>query len=989
MVAAIGRLRTLRLGTLKLAVLSIAVLLATAAWAIALVVTDADQERELGQAEARASNLALVFEEQFDQQILSVDQALRVLKSDWERSPAAFDYTALQRRASSVSDLVSQLTILDSRGRVVASTHRDGLDPDMSGRRYFQIHRTDPGQALLVTGPFQLNGTWSLTVSRRLNADRGGFGGVVAATYDLGGLTRDMVQADIGLHGMIMLVGRDGLVRAISATGLREPGADIKPTPLYRAIFEAEAGVWTGPSGPDGDVRIDAWQQVPGQDMALVVGLDRRAALTGAQTRRWEALLGTAALTLLVMVMAASVAGVISSAASREQRLANDRNVLAAANASLSAAREKADEKSVQLGMTLAGMSDGVAMFNAQLGLVQWNDRFADLNGLERNALRMGQPLLEILQMQLLAGEFGTVDVEAEIARRVAAVQDMAEPPVSVRRRANGSVIEMRHTRLPDGGWVTLYTDITTRKQVEDAQIRAREQTEIAAQEKSRFVAIVSHEIRTPLNVALTSLALLEQSELGAAQRQLVSTGLMAGEALMGLLNDILDLSRMQVGRLQLRTAPFALRPMLHGIVEMFRHQAEERGVEFSVAAASNVPDRLMTDAGRLRQALMNLVNNTTKFAEPGPASIRVGFATLNGEPVLRFAVRDGGPDIPEFDRARLFRPFSQLQQPGGTGTGLGLAICQLLANLLGGEIGCDNLLHGKEFWLTVPAEVTDVPDRPEAPERMVAMVPWEGRLPRTRILLVEDIPANQLVIATALRREGHMVDVATSGAEALLKLPCGAYDIVLLDIFMPGMDGLETARRIRTMPCPVKDIPIVALTANVSAEDGATYLAAGMDDVVPKPVDTGAMLRALARHVWRNRRSPVDATPPPTALEQLGVPAQATDAVDLARIRAWRGNLHSAVAEALFGDCLRQLRDMVPALHMALQHRDASALRRATHAMIGVAGNYGLSALEAAVRAIADAPETLGPDGQASRIQHEIDRAERAVADLPQVEAV
>ena len=196
----------------------------------------------------------------------------------------------------------------------------------------------------------------------------------------------------------------------------------------------------------------------------------------------------------------------------------------------------------------------------------------------------------------------------------------------------------MRRTRLPDGGWVTLYSDITARKQAEDVQSRAREQAEIAAQEKSRFVAIVSHEIRTPLNVALNSLGLLDQSTLAPAQRELVKTGLTAGDALMGLLNDILDLSRLQVGRLQLRPAPFLVRPLLEGVLDLFQEQARQRGVELSVYIAPGTPERLMTDANRLRQALMNLVNNAAKFADPGPASIRAGFTTLNGETVLRFA---------------------------------------------------------------------------------------------------------------------------------------------------------------------------------------------------------------------------------------------------------------------------------------------------------------------------------------------------------------
>ena len=267
-------------------------------------------------------------------------------------------------------------------------------------------------------------------------------------------------------------------------------------------------------------------------------------------------------------------------------------------------------------------------MFDADLRLVQWNDRFADLCGLPRDALRRGLSMGDILRLQARAGEFGPVDVEPEVARRIAIMQGLTEPQVTVRRRPNGVVLELRRKRQPDGGLVTLYSDITTRKQVEDAQSRAREQAEVAAQEKSRFVAIVSHEIRSPLNVALNSLALLDQSDLAAPQRQLVSTGLLAGESLMSLLNDILDLSRMQVGRMQMRPAPFTLRPVLDGIVELFRLQAEERGVVLSVVVAPGVPDRLMTDCGRLRQAMMNLVNNAAKFAEPGPASIRVGLAT-------------------------------------------------------------------------------------------------------------------------------------------------------------------------------------------------------------------------------------------------------------------------------------------------------------------------------------------------------------------------
>ena len=431
-------------------VVAFAVILAAVAWVTVLIVTDADQDQELRQAQARAGNLAVVFEEQVYRQVLSVDQNLRTLESDWERNPANFDYPSLQRRASAVSDLVSQMVMIDSRGRVIATTNRSLADADLSGRRYFDEHRNDKSLGPLITGPFQSNGSWYLNVSRRLNGDHGAFGGVVAAAYDLNALTRDMAQADLGPRGIIMLVGHDGIVRAMWIRGGEDPGANIRNSPLFHAIMDDSSAGWTGKSGPDQDLRIHAWRAIPGQDMVLVVGLDRSAALSAAETRRRQGVLGAAALTLLVLVMAGGIGSIISAAAMREQRLAADREVLEAANQQLALARERADEKSLQLGMTLAGMSDGISMFDAGLKLVQWNDRYAELNGLQADALRVGLPLRNVLEMQILSGEFGKVELHTEIERRTAELQrriavfdDQADPPVSVRTRPDGTVVEL------------------------------------------------------------------------------------------------------------------------------------------------------------------------------------------------------------------------------------------------------------------------------------------------------------------------------------------------------------------------------------------------------------------------------------------------------------------------------------------------------------------------------------------------------------------
>ena len=977
--------RPSRAGLIRFAVIGMAAILATVCWGAVLVVTDVDQGQQLRQGESHASNLALAFEEQVYRQVLSIDQMLYSVKTDWERDPNGWSSANLQRRAGAVSDLVSDLMLLDYRGRVVAAMRPRNLGADLAGRHYFESHRSSDSFGALIAGPFQTNGSWYLSISRRINAAHGVFAGVVVAQYDLDALMRDMSQAELGPRGIIMLVGRDGMVRALTVHGVQGPGADITGSALYRAMFTNSGASWVGPSGPDGDIRIHAWRPIPGQDMTLVVGLDRAAALAPAHMRKQEALVGATAITLLVMLVALGLGSMVSSAAARIQRMRQDRTVLEAANLQLAHARELADEKSVQLGMTLAGMSDGISMVDAELRLVQWNEQFARLAGLPHAALRVGLPLADILRIRaqyrqtLAPGEVESGEVEAEVAYELEQARSGAWPPVVTEQRPSGVVLELRRTRLPDGGWVTLYSDITARQQAEDAQSRAREQAEVAAQEKSRFVAIVSHEIRTPLNVALNALGLLDGSSLSQAQRKWVETGLQAGESLLGLLNDILDLSRMQVGRMQLRPAPFQLQPLLEGVAEMFRDQALERGVELSVVIAPGVPGRLMTDSGRLRQALMNLVNNAAKFAEPGPATIRVGFTTVDGPRQLRFAVRDCGPDIPDLDRARLFRPFSQLEQAGGAGTGLGLAICQLLANLLGGQIGCNRASGGKEFWITLPADVMDVPAEPPP---LPAIQPAPRWLPRTRVLLVEDVPANQMIVATLLRREGHMVDVAGSGLQALDMIRSQPYDMAFLDIFMPGIDGLETARRVRQMPDQGRTLPLVALTANVSGHDREQYLGSGMNDLVSKPVQRATLLAAVARNVWAARRNRRDES---TIVQNSLKAAERADCgIDVAQVQSWCEGLHPDVSDALFSDCLRDLHEMLLPLSAALRARDQAQIVRVTHAMAGVAGNYGLSGLAAGVRAIAADPVYgAHADGVVARLGQEIDRAAAAIREF------
>jgi signal transduction histidine kinase/CheY-like chemotaxis protein len=677
----------------------------------------------------------------------------------------------------------------------------------------------------------------------------------------------------------------------------------------------------------------------------------------------------------------------------RQATLAYDRTMLAAANSQLEVAKAHADAKTAQLEATLDGMSDGVAMMDAQLCLVEWNRRFPDIAGVPRQLLRVGLPMEDILRAQAKAGQFGPVDPEAEVARRMALLRSGGQVGSMERTRPDGHTIELRRNRLPDGGFVTLYADVTARKQSENALREARAIAEAATEAKSRFVAIVSHEIRTPLNALLNTLTLLHDVGLPAAQQALLDMARQSGDALLGLINDILEMSRMEAGQLSLRPSVFALRGLLDSVLEIFRPQAAERGIALRLAASPELPRELYADPGRLRQVLINLLSNAVKFGQPGAVGLLADQEEdANGRPVLHLAVRDRGPVIEPAGRARLFRPFSRLE--GGDpnaeeplGSGLGLAICRQLVSLMGGQIGCDPWMAddsqaGNEFWVRLPI----APLLATAQPAPAAEVPVRRVLPRTRILLVEDILANQLVTATLLRREGHLVDIAINGEEALHAVAHRPYDLVFLDIFMPGMSGFEVARRMRAMPAPVATIPIVALTANVSADDQALCREAGMNRLLGKPIALPELVQALAELVWRG-------VPERHAAARVAAaPVVQTPVLSAERIGELRSSLPGDMLGGMVEECLIDLQARLPALRRAMESGNGEDVASQAHAMVGMAAGYGMAALEARLRALmlaARGSDSARAAGLAAELDIELSMAADALREALAIEMV
>jgi PAS domain S-box-containing protein len=394
-----------------------------------------------------------------------------------------------------------------------------------------------------------------------------------------------------------------------------------------------------------------------------------------------------------------------------------------------------------------------------------------------------------------------------------------------------------------------LYNDITAQKAAEAELRRSKDAAEAANRSKSEFLANMSHEIRTPINGMMGMIDLTLLSDLTADQRDNLSTAKTCAKSLLTVINDILDFSKMEVGKLSIEHVPFNLRKFIAEVVKNHAHLAASKGLALMYQIASDVPDNIHGDINRLRQVFNNLIYNALKFTGKGSVSISVEVREKGEEHLeLLFAVKDTGIGIATQDIGKLFKAFSQVdgsitRRYGGTG--LGLAISKQLVEMMDGRIWVESEVEkGSTFYFTI--RTTEA----RRMSKRKSINPMESQDNKTlAVLVVEDDEINRSVIKKMLGKAGYKVVTACDGNDALAKIADNTFDVILMDIQMPGMDGIEATKRIRNLEDKVKkQTPIIALTAYALAGDKERFIAAGMDEYIAKPIQMEDLFARIAQ---------------------------------------------------------------------------------------------------------------------------------------------
>jgi signal transduction histidine kinase/CheY-like chemotaxis protein/HPt (histidine-containing phosphotransfer) domain-containing protein len=866
-----------RRGLAPLGGLLIAVVLAMAGLAIW-----GSREHAIRQLHQASGNLGVLLAEQTSRTLQAVDLVLQAtaeqIRNGGIDSPEAF---RAELHNQHVHDVLADemknlpqamaLTLIDAEGRIVVSSWSGpAAQDDASDRDYVRYLRTHPEATSYVgaAARSRATGDWSIFLARRINGPTGELIGIVVAPLALR-YFEEFYQAIALTDGSAVTILRhDGTMLLRYPRQERVFGATIPADSPWYQLTATGGGHFLSQGRTTGKPAYVSVQPLRDYPLVVDVSVTQEAALAEWWHEAMSITLGALAIVLAIVLLFHVLTRQFSRLAASErtlaqknadlertqQRLQMQANELRRTADALAESEHLIAEKSAVLETTLEFMGQGIMMVAADRTVAVCNQRTIEMLGLPPEMKAPGTPFSQILAYQWSTDEFKHTPADIQDFVRSGGILD--QPHVYERQRPNGPVMEVRSMPMPDGGVVRTYTDVTERKLAEERAALAREQAEqarILAEEASRaktdFLAHMSHEIRTPMNGIIGMNSILLGSRLTDEQRECAVAVRESAESLLAVINDILDISKLEAGRVELEAIDFDLVDLIEGAVGLFVPRAHEKGIDLSTFIDPSARFGFRGDPTRLRQVVLNLVGNAIKFTDNGGVTIEVTLQPAVGETAacVRVEVSDTGPGIPESVRSRLFEPFAQADSSISRrfgGTGLGLAICRQLVELMGGTIGVTSTPgRGSRFFFEIPLA------RASAPVQVNRSLPEQMR--GLRVLLVDDTDLNRRVLRRQLAALGMEITAAHDGFQAIAELERSwhrgqPFDLVMIDLVMPGLAGDALARRIRDMP-GMAELRLV-IVCSVDRDSLPTGLDKLVDAILTKPVREQALLDTLSR---------------------------------------------------------------------------------------------------------------------------------------------